>query len=199
MADQWDMFEIDVLRQIGSSAAEYGNVALSELLGRDIKVSLPTVVPLETKDFLGNANDSDMISVQCDILKGLEGKLLLTFDNESARRFISICYPQYNVASENSFTELGLSALKEVGNVVMSAYVKALSQFLNSTVVPSPPMLLRGSLGDIIASAKESDEKIYVLLIDTVFERAHEKIEGRMEFMLTRKDKDLIHESCPKY
>lgn len=188
---------MDILQQIGATAADHGSIALCELLGRDIKLSLPTVTPVDVRDFLDDENVcSSMISVECDILSGLEGKVLLTFENQSAVRFIRICYPQYNVEDSGVFTELGISALKEVGNVVVSAYVKALSSFLNSPVIPSPPRLLHGSLEDVIAQAKDSREKIYILLIDTVFERKQEKIEGRMEFMLTNNDKNLIQSSC---
>ena len=196
---EWDMLEMDVLREIGTIAASYGTEALTKLLNRNIKISLPTVLPLTgpgaEKLRLGS-DDDNVIIVQCDIVAGLGGRLFLTFDNPSAAKFLRLCYPDYILYEGDVLTELGISALKEVGNIVLSSYVNALSMFLKSSVVPSPPLVMKGSLDQIIRKAVEADDKMYVLLIDAVFEKGEEQIKGRIEFLLTHQDREMIQKSC---
>jgi chemotaxis protein CheY-P-specific phosphatase CheC len=88
-----------------------------------------------------------------------------------------------------------MSALKEIGNIVLSAYVTALSVFLRTIIVPSPPDLTVGSSDEILKSISNCG-KVFILLIDAVFEREQEKIAGRIEFLLTRGDKDLVQKFC---
>lgn len=195
--DDWGLMELDILKEVGTIAASNGTDALTKMLNRAITVNLPTVVAINDRhEIVKGAGDSDMISIRCDILAGLHGRVLLSFDDKSALRFLELCYPGYPVIENNQLTELGLSALREVGNVVVSAYVNALSVFLRSVVVPSPPSLMVGSLETIINEALASGGKIYVLLIDTVFEKEHESIRGRIEFLLTKEDKELLRKSC---
>lgn len=199
MFKDWDIFEMDVLREVGTVAASYGTDALTKMLNKDIKVYLPQILPLNDeaaiKAFKSTEKDN-MVSVQCDILAGLNGKLILTFDEKSSVKFINLCYPGYPLTEGDVITELGMSALKEVGNIVLSAYVNALSAFLKIVVVPSPPSVALGSMEKIIEAAMSDKQRIYVLFIDAIFEKEQEQIKGRMGFLLTSEDKDLIHDSC---
>jgi chemotaxis protein CheC len=196
----WDIFEMDVYREIGAIAAGYGTEALTKLLNQNIKVHLPEVLPVSNQEAMANnkGHQVETISVECDILSGLSGKLILTFDETSAEKFINLCYPGYELADKNGFNELGMSALKEVGNIVLSSYVGALSSFINIPVVPSPPVIIAGTLADIIKKAIDNQEKVYVLLVEAVFEKEQEEIRGRIEFLLTPSDKDLIRNSMNK-
>jgi len=193
----WDLMEMEVLKEIGMIAAGYGSDALMKLLNREIKVHLPSILSLEDQSFLkehsGAANS--VVSVHCEILAGLNGKLVLAFDERSAVRFMELCYSGYPLSEGGRLNEMGISALKEVGNIVLSAYVTALSVFLKSVVVPSPPTLAMGSFGDIIKNAM-ADGRVYVLLIEAIFEKAEEKIKGEIGFLLTADDHLKIQKSC---
>jgi chemotaxis protein CheC len=169
------------------------------MLNKDIKVYLPQILPLHDESAIKAFKSTDkesMISVQCDILAGLNGKLILTFDERSSVKFINLCYPGYPLTEGDVITELGMSALKEVGNIVLSAYVNALSAFLKIVVVPSPPTVALGSMSTIIEAAMADKKRIYVLFIDAIFEKEQEQIKGRMGFLLTSEDKELIQFSC---
>lgn len=192
-----DLMEMEVLREIGTIAASYGSDALTKMLNKEIKVHMPEVLPLQDEDIQKRGGHADeVISVQCDILAGLNGKLLLAFDEKSAIKFLKVCYSGYPLSEGNALNEMGISALKEVGNIVLSSYVTALSVFLRSVVVPSPPAIAMGSFADILKNAMVSQDRIYVLLIEAMFEKEQEQIRGRMGFLITADDRKIIQKSC---
>jgi len=197
-----DIFELDILKEISTTAAGYGSTALFQLLGKKISLNLPTVNSLEARDFVEMTKHEEgrkMIGVQCDIVTGLEGRVLLTLDEESAAKLVNVCYPNQKEIEEKGLDgELSVSVLKEVGDIVMSSYVKALSLFLSATINSSIPKVVRGSMDEIVETAVSSEEKMFVVIIDTVFEEKKEKIKGRMGFVLTQADKEMIQGTCKK-
>ena len=78
-------------------------------------------------------------------------------------------------------TEVGLSALKEIGNIVTGAYLSAIGIMLKKVILTYPPTLISGTLDEVfnlaLASSKSDD---YALLIEAIFEEEDEKIEGRI-------------------
>ena len=110
MFADWDIFEMDVLREVGTVAASYGTDALTKMLNKDIKVYLPKIVPLHDDAAIKEyrSEKENMVSVQCDILAGLNGKLILTFDEKSSVKFINLCYPGYPLTEGDVITELGM-------------------------------------------------------------------------------------------
>ncbi|MFH1771672.1 MAG: chemotaxis protein CheC [Candidatus Omnitrophota bacterium] len=197
-----DIFELDVLREISTIAAGYGSTALLQLLGKKIHVSLPTVASLEAEEFVKTAKaqgPQQMVSMQCDITSGLEGRVIIMLDETSALKLVNICYPnQIEIQQQGLASELSQSILKEVGDIVVGSYVKALTLFLDSTITSSIPTVLRGPQDQLVKAAVTSGEKLFVVIIDTVFEERKEKIKGRMGFILTQKDKNMISTNCRK-
>jgi chemotaxis protein CheC len=55
------------------------------------------------------------------------------------------------VVEEEGFSEMGLSVLHEVGNIVIGAYITALSDFLGFELQPSVPSLAMDMAGAILA------------------------------------------------
>jgi len=190
--------EMDVLKEVATIAAAHGSNALSEILKRTIKLSLPLVTTV-TPDNLEKEIDSDeiVLSVQSRILSGIEGKVLLVLEEKSAFRLINICCKGEDKATSGFLTEVGLSAVKEIGNVVIGSYVGALSMFLKLLIVPSIPTLISGPLYEVVSSAL-SLEKEHILMIEAVFEESEEKIKGKMYFVLTQRGREIINQACDK-
>jgi len=192
--------EMDVLKEVATVAAAHGSNALSEILKRTIKLSLPlvtTIAPDNLEKEIDFSENEVVLSVQSRILSGIEGKVLLVLEEKSAFRLINICYKGEDKVSSGFLTEVGLSAIKEIGNVVIGSYVGALSMFLKLLVIPSIPTLISGPLYEIVRAAV-SLEKEHILMIEAVFEESEEKIKGRMYFILTQRGREIIRQACDK-
>lgn len=193
--------EMDILREVGSISAAHGSIALSEMLGTKINLNMPSlnIIPAQTVADKLSA-EKIVISVYSQILSGLKGNILFLLDEKSSFKLIDICY---NIKGKNKksgvLTEMGISVIKEVGSVVISSYVVALSMILKKLIIPSVPTLLNGPVQQIMkmALAPFSHEE-YLLLIETAFAEPKQKISGSFYLILNPAVVKDILRACKK-
>lgn len=162
----------DLLRELGNIGAGNATSALSQMLDLKLDMSVPEVRLLEFKDVgeaMGGA-DQIMVGIFLAVEGDIDGSMMFLLDAPSARHLVNVLMNTPD-AKEETFTELELSALKEVGNIITGAYLNALSMMTNLAIIPSVPYVTVDMLGAIlsvpaIAFGKEADE---ILLIDTQF------------------------------
>lgn len=191
--------EMDILREVATTASAHGSNALSEILKKKVTLSLPQIAIVDSATALKECDsDEFVLSVQCKILNGLEGHISLVLEERSAFRLVNFCYRTKDSTSSGFQTEMGLSVLKEIGNVVMGSYVGALSMFLNRIIVPSIPTLVSGPLGEIVMASIRSVEDNCTFLIDTVFESAEVDVKGRIYMVISREGRERIQQGCKR-
>lgn len=190
---------MDILREVSSIASAHGTNALWKMLGKKIALSLPVLGTLGTDKVIEMDDPENVIlSVQSRILTGLEGKVILALEERTAFNLINLCYKGKGSLEATGFlTEVGLSVLKEVSNIVIASYVGALSMFLNTVVIPSPPVFLSGSFHEMVNSAITMERK-YFLTIDTLFQIDEQNIKGRMLLVITENSMEMIQRACKK-
>lgn len=191
--------EMDILREVGSIAAGQGSIALSEILGKKIELRMPVLDVLEKGKALKKLGENPVVvTIFSNILTGLEGKILFLLDEKSAYKLADMCY---RINPENKkcgiFTEMGVSLIKEVGNVVISSFVGALSMILKMLIIPSIPTLVNGPIQEILSMIIASEED-YVLFIETVFQEPQEKITGSFYLVMSPETVRFIQDSCKK-
>jgi chemotaxis protein CheC len=91
-------------------------------------------------------------------------------------------------------TEMDISTLREVGNIISGAYVYSLSEMTNMTIWTSVPYLARDMAGAVLSVpaieiAKTSDE---ALIIETVFKDGDNDIGGYFILIPEQKSFDDI-------
>lgn len=193
--------EMDILREVGSIAVGHGSIALSEILGRKINVELPSLEILSAEQMLSRLSTNQIVTcVSCNILSGLKGEILFVLEEKSAFKLIDSCFPQHFDESRGSvFTEMGLSVIKEIGNVIISTYVGALSMILKTIVIISIPTLVNGSIQQILnltmgPYAKEDS----ILVAEALFDEPNENIRGSFYLVLNSEAVKYIQEACKK-
>ena len=178
--------EMDILREVSSIAAAHGSIALSEMLQKKINLRLPNLETLKPEELYAKIlPGKPIISVQCRILTGTVGNVIMIFDEKSAFELVSACY-QEEGESRGGLTEVGVSVIKEVGNIVIGSYAGALSVILKQPIIPSIPTFISGILREAISAgirAYEREEAL--LLIEAFFEEETKKIQGKFYFVLT--------------
>lgn len=194
--------EMDILKEVGGTAAAHGSTALSEMLCRKISLSVPDakIIPVDRLSQV-LAIDGPTITLQTKILEGLKGEsLFIVFDEKSAYRLVDICYKTDEPMKKGSiYTEMSMSLMKEIGNVVTAAYMGAIGYFLKKLIIPSLPVLINASFEEIIRlAAPIYDNKGSVLLVESVFEEPKAHITGNFWLILTPGAADEIMASCKK-
>ena len=119
-------------------------------------------------------------------------------EEQSAFQLVTICYANNDKNKPEAFTEMGLSIIKEIGNVVIGSYAGALSIFLKAPVVPSIPTLMNGPIAEILHSVTSPYDDDSILLIEAFFEEVERRIKGGLYFILTPAAMKEIQEACKK-
>ncbi len=192
--------ELDILKEIGSISAGQGSVALSEILGRRINLTVPSLETVSSSEACKKLSDDQIvISIYSSILTGIQGKILFLLEEKSAFKLVDLCYSKVSHDDKRSslFTEMGMSLIKEVGNVVTSSFVGALSMILKILIIPSIPTLSSGPAKQILSMASSSGED-FVLFIETVFEEPQQKITGSFYLVLDPNTAKFIQDACKK-
>ena len=150
MSGQVGAMQLDVLREISNIGAGNAATSLSSLLGKSVDMSVSRVAPMpfnEIVEYVGGA-ERMILTVFVRIEGGISGNILFTMNLPDARALVR---HMTGVVEEEGFSEMGLSVLHEVGNIVIGAYITALSDFLGFELHPSVPSLAMDMAGAILA------------------------------------------------
>jgi chemotaxis protein CheC len=191
--------EMDMLREICSIASAHGSRALSEMLGKRINLVMPNMETMPTGKLAGNTiMNKVVVSVQEKMLNGIKGSILMLYEEGSAFELVRMCCPNED-SPANLLTELGFSALKEIGNVVMGSFAGAISIILKEPVVPSIPTLLNGPAKDIVeAAAATHGAKGLVIFVETCFSEEEKKVQGSLCFIIPEESFKKIQAACKR-
>ncbi len=143
----------DALREVANIGAGHAATALSQLTNRTIMISVPQVNITrleEVPEVLGKADDV-VAAVLMHMMGDLTGRTLLLFPEPSARQLCDILLKR-PIGTTQVFGAMEQSGLKEVGNILSSAYLNALSDFMGMMLVPSVPSLAIDLCGAVLTS-----------------------------------------------
>jgi chemotaxis protein CheC len=183
MEDVRDLKEsqLDAMREVANIGAGHAATALSQMTNRTIMITVPRVKikPLEdAADILGPP-DQVVASVLMHMMGDLTGRAMLLFPEPAALILCDYLFRRER-GTTTAFGEMEQSSLKEVGNILASAYLNALSDFMGMMLVPSVPSLVIDLSGAILTSAHLNfgHDREYALCVETSF-----RSEGATESM----------------
>ena len=178
-------FQLDALREIGNIGSGHAATALSTLLQRRINMSVPEVwaVPFEQVSVIVGQLDMPQATIYVKVEGEAPGKAVFFFPVESAEIVVQALFGS-NEPVDLYTDEMAQSALKEVGNILVSSFLTALTQFSGIPLQPSVPALavdmIGASLDAIFLEEGTLDDT--VLFIDTQL-TGIPKIEGQFIFL----------------
>ena len=181
MEDVRDLKElqIDALREVANIGAGHAATALSQLTSRTIMIAVPEVNirPLEEVPELLGQPDEVIAAVLMHMMGDLTGRTLVLFSEPSAKALCDILFRR-TPGTTAGFTPMEQSGLKEAGNILASAYMNALSDFMGMMLVPSVPSLVIDLSAAILTTAylNFGHDRDYVFCVETAF-----RVEGATE------------------
>ncbi len=144
---EYTELELDALRELANIGSGTAGTALSSLLGRPVDVSVPRALALPLADAVESAGDpeSPATGVVLPLQGDLEGTVVLMFDEKDAATLCSLLDVEPD-------SEVGRSALGEIGNILGTSYIQALGQMTGLTLEPTPPQVVVDMLGAMVAT-----------------------------------------------
>lgn len=143
--------QLDALKELSNIGMGHAATALSQLVGETIYLRVPRVTVTDiaqVPELLGGA-ERLVAGITLQILGDARGNILLVFPRESAQRLLSRLLRREEKGL--ILNELGSSTIKEVGNILASAYLNALGAMTGMTLIPSVPLLafdMAGAVAD---------------------------------------------------
>lgn len=161
----------DVLKELGNIGAGNATTALAQMLQTKVDMKVPQVRLLDFKDVgvvLGG-EEQLVAGIYLAVEGDISGSIMFILGKSAAKSLVSKLMGM--PPSEGGFTEIEISAMKEIGNIITGAYLNSLAQMTNLKMIPSVPDLKIDMLNAIL-SVPASEFGIIgdqILLIQTVF------------------------------
>lgn len=145
---------LDVLKEIGNIGAAHAATALSDLLAKKIDMRVPKVEMVSFNDMMELAGGAEnvVVGIFLRIEGDVEGSMFFILPIEQANRFIRRLIQDESFDFKNPpVSEIGLSAMQEMGNILSGSYLSALSDFTSLKIYPTVPGLSVDMFGAIIS------------------------------------------------
>ncbi len=161
---------LEALKEIGNIGSGHAATSLSNMLQTRIDMAVPKVwlVPLERMGEALGEMDATRVALYLKVEGEASGKALFVLPIESAEQIAkNLLWMEETPDVFND--EMAQSALREVGNILVSSFVIALTQFSGILLQPSVPALAVDMIGAMIDAVLIEDGKVddNVLIIDT--------------------------------
>lgn len=142
--------QLDALKEISNIGMGHAATALSQLIGETVRLRVPqvTVTDVAQVPELLGGSERVVVGITLQILGDARGNILLIFPRSSARRLLTRLLGQEEASLV--MNEINRSTLKEVGNILASAYLSALGSLLHMTLIPSVPLLAYDMAGAVV-------------------------------------------------
>jgi chemotaxis protein CheC len=166
--------QADAIQELGNIGAAHAATTLSQMLGSTIEMSVPAIRVVELSQlgqYMGEESAAMVaFELQGDIPHG--GYILFYITRESAVRMTNTMLGQ--TETDRPLSEMDESALLEVGNIMVSAFLDATAELLGFVVLPSPPALTidmaHAAMQSLIAQMQEETDEVLLFSTELVCE-----------------------------
>ncbi|MFX1418614.1 MAG: chemotaxis protein CheC [Promethearchaeota archaeon] len=168
--------QLDLLREIGNIGSGHAITALSNLLNKNVEISLTSV---EIQSFwkvpdIFNNRDMPVVVIYSKIPFNSDLTIIQIFPRESIINLINLLNPcdtksVVEINTNNDLDDFSYSIINEIGNILSGHYASALADLLSIKLIPNVPKIAIDSLNAILNSiiAKYSQLIDYLILINT--------------------------------
>jgi chemotaxis protein CheC len=175
-------FQIDVLREVGNIGAGHAATALSKLIQKEVDMKVPQVRIIsfdEIADSVGGA-EALVAAVFLRVEGDCPGNMFFIVDLPSARNLLQQMIGIEGTGANEALSEMELSALHEIGNILAGSYLSSLADFTKLNMQASVPALAIDMAGAILSYGliELGQAGDYALTIDTAFFEGNQQVQG---------------------
>ena len=150
--DELNSLELDTLREIGSMGTGNAATALSEMLQREVHITLPEVRIMEYNEAIEWIGGPEAITA--GVLVKMGGQMNGIMLSCQPIEFVNIVLESVmgeSVTDFNQLAEMENSCLVEVGNIMISSFINALSGLSGMDITLTVPAFTVDMQGAILA------------------------------------------------
>ncbi|MGD0081344.1 MAG: chemotaxis protein CheC [Methanoregula sp.] len=175
----------DAIQELGNIGAAHAATTLSQMLGSSVEMSVPGITIVDIAhlgEYMGEESAAMVaFELQGDIPHG--GFIIFYITRESAIRLTNTMLGLTEM--NRPMNEMDQSALLEVGNIMVSAFLDATAELLGFVMLPSPPALsidmAHAAMQTLIAQS--TDDMDEVMLFSTELVCSEHKVDSDIILM----------------
>ncbi len=191
--------KLDILKEIGNIGAGNATTAHSVMLNSNLRMEVPVVKFLdfnEIPDMVGGP-ETIVAAVLTHFTGELQGMTLFILELEEAKNLAGTMLSKTYPEDFKEFDHMDKSALKEVGNILMSSYISSIGTLTNLQIRTEPPAICVDMAGAVLSLpiselGQVSDQ---ALIIDSKFLDNQRPINGFLMFVTDEMSSEHIFES----
>jgi chemotaxis protein CheC len=193
--------QLDSLKQISYLGMSHATSALSQLLDHPLDLTVPRVLvlPLNEIPIHIGGKEELVAGLYLKVRGDIKGNILILLPRKSVTSIIRMLTGK-TTTHGMILSEEERSVLKELANILASAYLTALSNLLKVPLIPSIPGLafdMAGAVVDylLIELGREGGD---AMIIETDFETPKREVSGRLLLFLDRESMPLLLRLSPQ-
>ena len=167
--DNLNDLQFDVLKEIGNIGAGNATTALAKMMNMKIDMNVPRVdlVPFTNLPDIFGSPEEVLAGILVQLDGDIKGMMMFLVKEKSAHNLVNSLMGGMIQSSGDGFSDMELSALGEIGNIIIGAYLSAMSNLTSLKISSSVPYISIDMAGvPAIEFGKLGDK---VLLIETQF------------------------------
>lgn len=148
--DQLSSLEIDTLREIGSIGTGNAATALSQMMNKQVRITLPEVRIMEYNEAIEWIGGPEEVTAGVLVkMSGDIGGIMLSVQKLELVNVVLNAMLGTGIEGYESLTELDRSAMVEIGNIMISTFINALSGLADVNIkltVPAFAVDMQGAI-----------------------------------------------------
>lgn len=175
---------LDVLREIGNIGSGSAATSLSKMINKQVVMEVPNIEVIDIEKVVELFEDEEEITigVYINFSGDIHGTILTLLDKESADNLVKLFF---GTKPEMMYSEMEMSVMQELGNIMTSGYVNSLSTMTSLYInisVPSGNIDMVSSIlsAPAVEYGLQSDK---IILIENKLDIEDEKIKCFFFFM----------------
>lgn len=166
--------QLDVFREIGNIGSGSAAAALSKIVEKRITLSLPKVKIMKFDEIthVVGGEETQVLGILQPMHGDLTGNIMFLLGLKEAHDLVSLLMHRMLHITKPSaeldvFEEMELSALREVGNIMISSYLSAISALTNLKIMSAVPQIsldMAAAILSVLAIeyGKNGDHVLYI-------------------------------------
>jgi len=178
-------YYLDVLKEVGNIGAGNALTALSQIINKKVDMEVPVIEVIETEKIVNTVETAEMliVGVYVKFWGDISGNIMLVLDKPSSDHLINILLGE--VSDDDFYSEMEMSAIQEIGNILSSSYINSISQLSNLNIQMSVPSVSIDMAGSILSvpAIEYSEVSDKIILIENKILEGDNEIVGNLYFM----------------
>jgi len=190
--------QLSVISEIGNIGAGNAATSLASILADRVMMSVPELQIIDVSDMatiLGGP-ENELAGILVNMKEDVQGMLLFLLDKEFVCMLINVLMDE-DIKGFGDISELDMSAIMEIGNILAGSYISAISMMTNLNIGLSTPQIAIDMAGAILSypAAQFGSMGDKLLFIEEDFLSGESKIKSHLLIMPELKSLQLIMES----